>query len=72
MPPLRVSTSTSAASRMKRFLSSRSSLDHRGTLRDLYTFGLVSVFRRHSVLRVWEPLREAPSPIQPRSDDRHN
>lgn len=54
MPPL----PASAASRMKRFLSVRSSLDHRGTLRDLYTFGLVSVFRRHSVLRIWEPLRE--------------
>jgi hypothetical protein len=32
----------------------------RGTLRDLYTAGLVSVFRRDSVLRVWEPLRETP------------
>jgi len=57
---------------MKRFLPSRSSLDHRGTLRDLYTFGLVSVFRRHSVLRVWEPLREAPSPIAHPSDERTN
>lgn len=70
MPPLPASAST--ASRMKRFLSTRSSLDHRGTLRDLYTFGLVSVFRRHSVLRVWEPLREAPSPTTDRSADRHN
>jgi hypothetical protein len=34
---------------------------HRGTLRDLYTFGLVSVFRRSSVLRVWEPLRGTPA-----------
>ena len=32
----------------------------RATLRDLYTSGLVSVFRRHSVFRVWEPLRETP------------
>ena len=70
MPPL--PAPASPVSRMKRFLSARSSLDHRGTLRDLYTFGLVSVFRRHSVLRVWEPLREAPSPTNDRSEDRHN
>ncbi|MES2694052.1 MAG: hypothetical protein V4773_11310 [Verrucomicrobiota bacterium] len=62
----------SAASRMKRFFPIRSQLSHRGTLRDLYTFGLVSVFRRHSVLRVWEPLREAPSPITHHPDDRAN
>lgn len=68
MPPLHVST----ASRLKRFFPARTQLDHRGTLRDLYTFGLVSVFRRHSVLRVWEPLREAPSPANDRSEDRHN
>ena len=40
--------------------SARSAITRRGTLRDLYTAGLVSVFRRHSVLRVWEPLRETP------------
>lgn len=34
--------------------------NRRATLRDLYTFGLVSVFRRDSVLRLWEPLRETP------------
>lgn len=34
--------------------------DRRATLRDLYTSGLVSVFRRDSVLRLWEPLRETP------------
>lgn len=34
--------------------------DRRGTLRDLYTSGLVSIFRRDSVLRVWEPLRQTP------------
>jgi hypothetical protein len=27
-------------------------------LRDLHTFGIVSIFRRPSLLRVWEPLRE--------------
>lgn len=32
--------------------------NHRSTLHDLYVYGLVSVFRRHSILRVWEPLRE--------------
>jgi hypothetical protein len=26
----------------------------RSTLRDLYLFGLVSVFRRHSIFRLWE------------------
>ena len=46
--------------KIKRLLPLRPVTNHRGTLRDLYTFGLVSVFRRHSVLRVWEPLREAP------------
>ena len=34
--------------------------DRRASLRDLYTAGLVSIFRRDSVLRIWEPLREAP------------
>lgn len=34
--------------------------DRRATLRDLYTSGLVSIFRRDSVLRLWEPLRETP------------
>jgi hypothetical protein len=36
------------------------SQQQRATLRDLYTFGLVSIFRRDSVLRAWEPLRELP------------
>ena len=30
----------------------------RSILRDLHAFGIVSVFRRHSILRIWEPLRE--------------
>jgi hypothetical protein len=33
---------------------------HRATLRDLYVSGLVSIFRRDSILRIWEPLRETP------------
>ena len=32
----------------------------RSMLRDLHAFGFVSVFRQHSILRVWEPLRETP------------
>ena len=51
-------TSASPALRMKRFFASRAHSNRRGTLRDLYTFGLMSVFRRHSILRAWEPLRE--------------
>lgn len=52
--------------RIKRFLPLRAHLQplqpasRRATLRDLYTSGLVSIFRRESVLRVWEPLRETP------------
>lgn len=43
--------------------------DRRATLRDLYTSGLVSIFRRHSVLRVWEPLRETPRVVRPETED---
>ncbi len=57
---------TSASSRLKRLFTPRPPAGRRATLRDLYAFGLVSVFRRHSVLRVWEPLRETPPP-----DHRH-
>jgi hypothetical protein len=32
----------------------------RSTLRDLHAFGVISVFRRHSIFRLWEPLREHP------------
>lgn len=39
-----------------RYFSSRS--HRRSTLRDLYASGLVSVFRRPSLFRLWEPLRE--------------
>ena len=45
---------------VKRLFRSHPRSNQRGTLRDLYTFGLMSVFRRDSVLRVWEPLRETP------------
>ena len=38
----------------------RRQTDRRATLRDLYTSGLVSIFRRESVLRLWEPLGETP------------
>jgi hypothetical protein len=34
--------------------------NRRVILRDLYAFGIVTVFRRPSILRVWEPLRETP------------
>ncbi len=33
-------------------------LNRRAVLRDLYTTGVVSVFRRPSFFRLWEPLRE--------------
>jgi hypothetical protein len=46
--------------RLKRLFTSRPPLKHRATLRDLYVSGLVSVFRRDSILRIWEPLRETP------------
>ena len=37
----------------------------RSTLLELHRRGVVQVFRRHSVFRLWEPLRENPM----RSDD---
>jgi hypothetical protein len=43
-----------------RFLFS-SRPNRRSMLRDLHTFGLLNVFRRPSVFRIWEPLRETPS-----------
>ena len=59
MPSLPSSSPSTFTLRSKRLLPLRS-VNRRGTLRDLYTFGLVSVFRRDSILRVWEPLRETP------------
>ncbi|MGH7958558.1 MAG: hypothetical protein ACREH8_16320 [Opitutaceae bacterium] len=32
--------------------------NRRSILRDLYAFGIVDVFRRPSIFRIWEPLRE--------------
>jgi hypothetical protein len=34
--------------------------NRRSILRDLHSFGIVNVFRRPSIFRVWEPLRETP------------
>ncbi len=53
-------TPTPYSHRLKRLFTSRPPVQHRGTLRDLYVSGLVSVFRRDSILRIWEPLRETP------------
>lgn len=60
------STRLSSLTRVKRVLPLHAH-DRRATLRDLYTAGLVSIFRRDSLLRLWEPLRETP-PRRP-SDD---
>ena len=51
---------SSSTPRLKHLLTRRSLpvVKHRAILRDLYLSGLVSVFRRDSVLRIWEPLRE--------------
>jgi hypothetical protein len=43
---------------MKFLLSFASRPNRRGMLRDLHAFGIVSVFRRDSIFRLWEPLRE--------------
>ena len=45
---------------MKFFLLFPPRTNRRSLLRDLHAFGIVSVFRRHSLFRVWEPLRETP------------
>lgn len=45
---------------MKRFFSFRPRSHRRSMLRDLHAFGLVRVFRQHSLFRLWEPLRESP------------
>jgi hypothetical protein len=45
---------------MKLLRSFVSRPNRRSVLRDLHAFGIVSVFRRHSILRIWEPLRESP------------
>ena len=43
------------------FRSLPSRRNHRAVLRDLHAFGIVNVFRRHSIFRLWEPLREHPT-----------
>lgn len=47
---------------MKFFLSFATAVrpNRRSILRDLYAFGIVNVFRRPSIFRIWEPLRETP------------
>lgn len=35
--------------------------NHRATLLELHRRGVVQIFRRHSIFRLWEPLREHPS-----------
>ncbi len=45
---------------MKFLFRSPQPSNRRLLLRDLHAFGIVSVFRRHSIFRLWEPLRENP------------
>lgn len=37
-------------------------VNRRSTLHDLHRSGIVRVFRRPSIARIWEPLREHPKP----------
>ena len=39
--------------------------NRRATLLDRHRRGVVQIFRRHSIFRLWEPLREHPA----RTDD---
>ena len=48
------------ASFTMKILLSFSRPNRRSVLRDLYAFGILNVFRRHSIFRLWEPLREVP------------
>lgn len=41
-----------------KFLLSPLRKNHRSTLLALHRSGVVRVFRRHSIFRLWEPLRE--------------
>lgn len=43
---------------MKLFAKPARSRTLRFTLLDLHATGVVRVFRRHSIFRLWEPLRE--------------
>ena len=49
---------------MKFFFRSLPRPNRRPLLRDLHAFGIVSVFRRHSIFRLWEPLRETPRNLE--------
>jgi hypothetical protein len=41
-----------------KFLLVRPRSHRRTVLLDLHTFGHLHIFRRHSLFRLWEPLRE--------------
>jgi hypothetical protein len=43
---------------MKFLFTLKPRTNRRSLLRDLHAFGIVSVFRRPSIFRIWEPLRE--------------
>ena len=43
-----------------KFLFWSSRKNYRATLLDLHRCGVLQVFRRPSVFRIWEPLREHP------------
>ncbi len=47
-----------SASFLQLFLKPAPRRTLRGTLRELHTSGTISVFRRHSFLNLWTPLRE--------------
>ena len=49
---------------MKFFFRPLARPNRRALLRDLHAFGIVSVFRRHSIFRLWEPLRETPRNLE--------
>jgi hypothetical protein len=52
------------SSAMKLLLSFVSRPNRRTVLRDLHAFGIVRVFRRPSIFRLWEPLRENPRNVE--------
>ena len=43
---------------LRSFRSASASNNHRTTLLELHRSGMMQVFRRHSIFRVWVPLRE--------------
>ena len=42
--------------------------NRRATLLELHRRGVVQIFRRHSLFRLWEPLREHPARTDPFAD----